>query len=28
MLYGKTHVGATKNLFALLTFTEIFAPLS
>ena len=28
MLCGKVYVGATKNFFALLTFTEIFAPLS
>jgi len=28
MLYGKAYVGATKNFFALLTFTEMFAPLS
>ena len=26
MLYGKAYVGATKKLFALLTFTEIFEP--
>jgi len=28
MLYGKTYVVATKNFFALLTFTEVFPPLS
>jgi len=28
MLYGKAYVGATKNLCALLTFTEMFALLS
>jgi len=28
MLHGKVYVGATKNSFALLTFTEIFAPLN
>jgi len=28
MLYGKAYVGATKNVFAQLTFTEIFSPLS
>jgi len=28
MLNGKACVGATKNFFALLTFTEFFAPLS
>jgi len=28
MLYGKAYVGFTKNFRALLTFTEIFAPLS
>jgi len=28
MLYGKAYVGATKNFFALLTFTYIFTPLS
>jgi len=26
MLYGKAFVGATKNFLALLTFTEMFAP--
>jgi len=28
MLYGKAYVGATKNFFALLKLTEIFASLS
>jgi len=28
MLYGKAYVGATKNFFALLTLTAIFAPQS